>query len=193
MYHRAEKCNNNTALAFASICFFVRSLLVLTAEMSRGAWFLSFRAAFPAVEQLRNASGRGCGGGSGGSGVLKAPGEKKSTHWFIGIDRQSYQPLQIYDGHFCAAARAERIIGLIALSSSAAFYLNFRRCQQKVWRLILFPPPVEKILDPCCLAQLWLSQWKIDEALQVDTKLSVLFINVLWLDPLAALCKLIAV
>ena len=118
---------------------------------------------------------------------------KKSTHWFIGIDRQSYQPLQIYDGHFCAAARAERIIGLIALSSSAAFYLNFRRCQQKVWRLILFPPPVEKILDPCCLAQLWLSQWKIDEALQVDTKLSVLFINVLWLDPLAALCKLIAV
>lgn len=42
-------------------------------------------------------------------------------------------------------------------------------------------------------AQLWLSGWKIDEALQVDTKLSVLFINVLWLDPLAALCKLIAV
>lgn len=131
-----------------NLLFFVRSLLVLTAEMSRGAWFLSFRAAFHAVEQLRNASGRGCGGGSGGSGVLKAPGEKKSTHWFIGIDRQSYQPLQIYDGHFCAAARAERIIGLIALSSSAAFYLNFRRCQQKVWRLILFPPPVEKNIGP---------------------------------------------
>ena len=153
--------------------------------------------AFPSVEQLRNASRRGCGGGSwAGRGFWKHLERKKSAHWFIGIDRQSYQPPQIYDGHFCAAARAGKnnradcsfILGSLLFKLPAA--------PTKGTAIDITPPGSRKkkiYWNLRCLAQLWLSQWKIDEALQVDTKLSVLFINVLWLDPLAALCKLIAV
>lgn len=119
------------------------------------------------------------------------------NHWFIAIDQQSYQLPQIYDGGFVQRG-TERIISLIALSFWVVF---IRTCAQvgsraKRWerlqRLTLFPWQW-KYWTCAVVAQLWLSQWKIDEAPQVDTKLSVLFINVLWLDPLAALCKLIAV
>ncbi len=114
----------------------------------------------------------------------------QSNHWSIGIDQQSYQLMQIYDGHFVQQGGKNNRTDCSFIPGSVYSYLcidassaSTRCCS----------PAAVKILDSCCLAQLWLSQWKIDEALQVDTKLSVLFINVLWLDPLAALCKLIAV
>lgn len=93
----------------------------------------------------------------------------------------------------CCAA--ERIILLTAPSFWLAFILTSAELAAVPTQDVAIDivSPAVKILGPRCLAQLWLSQWKIDEALQVDTKLSVLFINVLWLDPLAALCKLIAV